>query len=454
MKINVYIPKAENGEFSRIKLGTHFGDGQESFVKLNIDYRNLYDFTEQSSGKLFDLFFVSSIVYGVDVLIPREKYSIDGWSRELEVDLPVEDPDLWISLKSDFEQLLNFLTGDVWNITFIKRPDLQIYVPKAHRRIIKSKPDTFQKVSLFSGGLDSLVGVIDQLSRSSDKIVFASHYDAIAKGPFSDQNKVSKKLEQAYSKRFHLIQTRVDLDNVTSNGDKINHENSFRSRSFLFISIALCIANKISQNTSVLIPENGTIALNHPLTPSRRSSCSTRTAHPYYISLLNKIISNLGLTNRLINDYEFMTKGEMLLQCGDKQTLISAFKESCSCAKRGSRKDIRDIREGTNHCGVCMPCLYRRASLHKIGLDDEIYGTNLFQPQTKALLDIQDMPAFLDYLKQPLTLEDIERNLLVNGTLPLGKLKEYAMVVVRTRAELKTWINDKGDNNIKRLAGI
>jgi hypothetical protein len=37
------------------------------------------------------------------------------------------------------------------------------------------------------------------------------------------------------------------------------------------------------------------------------------------------------------------TKGEMLDGCVDKDILRATYKESCSCAKRGTRKDIRDV---------------------------------------------------------------------------------------------------------------
>lgn len=454
MKINIYTPKAVKGEFSRIKLGAFLETETETLVNLNIEFRNLYSFTEQTSGRAFDLFIISALVYGIDVLIPREKYSIDGWSRELEVEFPVEEPKLWVKLKADLERLLKFLTGDLWSIAFIKRTESVLFIPKRYRKKKSDDPKNFQKVSLFSGGLDSLVGVIDQLAKTNEGLIFASHYDSIAKGPFSDQNKVSKILNRKYSSRFKLIQTRVDLDNNTNNGKKITHENSFRSRSFLFISLGIFIANKISSSTIVLIPENGTIALNHPLTPSRRSSCSTRTAHPYFLNSLSELISKLGLKILLKNEYEFMTKGEMLMQCSDQHILMSAYKESCSCAKRGSRKDIRDVKVGTNHCGVCMPCLYRRASLHTLKMDDEIYGTNIFNPLKKPLSKIQDIPAFIDYLKLPLALSDIEKNLIVNGSLPLNQIKEYARVIERTRKEIKNWIGDKGSQDIKNLVGI
>ena len=453
MIIKVDIPSAQKGEFSKIKL-CYTSQDVELKVNLNVDFREMFLFSKRKEGLAFDFFLVSSILYGVDVLIPRKNNSVNGWSRELEVEIPVESPSSWLNIKPDFELLMNFLTGDFWTLNFTQRTKFELFMPKNYRKTKSIDPTTFNKVSLFSGGLDSLVGVIDQLNIPENRLVFASHYDSKANGPRLDQIKVEKKLHHKHSSNYYLVQTRVDIDSHTVDGVKIEHENTFRSRSLLFLGIALFLADNVSNNSPILIPENGTIALNHPLTPSRRSSCSTRTAHPHYLSELNKLLVKLGFTHQITNNYEYMTKGEMLAQCSDMPLLIAASKVSCSCAKRGTRKDIRDVPSGTNHCGVCMPCLYRRAALNHINLDNELYGTDLFNPIKRSVLDIKDFKAFLDYIKTPLTIDDIEKNLLVNGSLPLSKVNDYAKVIDNTRMEIKNWIRQKGNAKLKNLAGL
>ena len=95
-----------------------------------------------------------------------------------------------------------------------------------------------------------------------------------------------------------------------------------------------------------------------------------------------------------------------------------------------------------------MPCLYRRVALHKINNDNELYGVDIFNTNDEKLKQ-QDLVAFFDFLKNNLSIENIERNLLVNGSLPLEKLRDYAMVIERTRSEIKEWIRQKGNSNIK-----
>ncbi|MCG6188662.1 Qat anti-phage system QueC-like protein QatC [Maribellus maritimus] len=453
MKVNITIPKVvRRGEFSKIKLGYENSEGNNISVLLNIDYVNLCKFTNQRSGLAFDIFLIGCYVYGIDILLPRKDFSTNGWSRDIKVEFPVESPEIFENGKTELEHLLSFLTGDEWNISFIKREVTSLYAFKPRARVFTNRyRQSFKKVSLFSGGLDSLVGVIDHLSNSKDEIVLVSHYDATFKGAKSDQDKIHKILSRKFS-HYHFIQTRVDLSSSDINGNERENEPSLRSRSFLFLCQAIFVAHSIGDGIEVLIPENGTISLNHPLTPSRRSSCSTRTAHPYYLTRVVSFISKLGLNHLITNDYEMKTKGEMLKNCNDKDTLFATYQHSCSCAKRG-HKVHWDIRTAPQ-CGVCMPCIYRRVALHQIGRDNERVGTNLFNPQKYQLENLPDVAAFIDYMGSPLTIEDIEKNLLINGTLPLDKVNQYAQVVNRTREQITDWIRDEGSVEIKKKLGI
>ena len=452
MKVNITIPKARKGKFSEIKLGYKNEENEDIQVLLNVDFQNLYEFTREKNGIGFDIFLIGCFVYGIDILLPRKSFSVNGWSREIEVEFPVESLDLFNGGKNELEQLLSFLTGDYWQISFIQR-DVTLLFVNTKKVYSNDYRKSHKRISLFSGGLDSLIGVIDQLAKSKDRMVLVSHYDATFKGAKSDQDKIHKILYKKYS-HYHLLQTRVDLEGYDINGNKINTETTLRSRSFLFLCQAVFVASSIEDGIEILIPENGTISLNHPLTPSRRSSCSTRTAHPYYLIKVIDFISKLGLNHLIKNEYEMKTKGEMLEECIDNDILRATYKKSCSCAKRGTRKDIRDVMTGTNHCGICMPCIYRRVALHRIGVDDEVVGTNLFNPQKYPLEKLPDVPAFLDYMRNPLSIEDIEKNLLINGTLPLDKVEQYASVVYRTRKQILDWIEDKGSVEIKNKLNI
>jgi 7-cyano-7-deazaguanine synthase in queuosine biosynthesis len=454
MKVNITIPKPNKGKFSEIKLRYDLEEDKKVEVGLNIDFKNLYKFTRKQSGIDFDIFLIGCFVYGIDILLPREKFAVNSWNREIEVEFPVENLDTFNKSKDILEEILTFLTGDEWKISFIQRENFSLYNPSRRLKLVEEVfLESHKKISLFSGGMDSLIGVIDQLTTSNDRMVLVSHYDGTSfRGARADQKKINDVLKNKYS-NYHLIQTRVDLSRLDTNSNKVHKETTLRARSFLFLCKAIFVAHSIDDSIDVLIPENGTISLNYPLTPSRISSCSTRTSHPYYLAKLEEFIKSIGLNHSIKNRYELKTKGEMLEECKDRDLILKTYNLSCSCGKRGTRKDIRDNSSGTNHCGICMPCIYRRVALYKIGIT-ELVGTDIFNPKKRQLENIPDMPAFLDYMKRPLTINEIKRNLLVYGTLPLDKLDEYADVVLRTRNEIKKWILDKGNDDIKRKIGI
>lgn len=459
MKVTVILNSISNDNFADVKLA--FQDINDTYrtVDLNISFQNLYDFSEDTTSVQFDFFFISALVYGIDNLLERYQYSIDGWARDIEVSLPVNNLTMWSNNSSDIESILSFLTGDYWSIHFEQIPKVTLFKRRSNRR--KSKIPIFNHsnysfVSLFSGGLDSLVGTIDGLNslQNSQKGLLISHFDSSSPGANSDQLKINKYLssKKDFFNKYDWIQTIVTLSNHDNHGLALEKESSYRSRSLLFISMAIYCAEKISSCNKLTIPENGTISLNYPLTPSRTSTLSTRTTHPYYLTLLQSLITQLGLKTVLYNPYSNTTKGELVEQCISPQILKETYRLSVSCGKRG-RKMHWDTKSGTQHCGICMPCLYRRAALHKLNLDDQLYGIDIFNtPQ--SIFEKHDFPALFDFLNSKLTEEQIKRNLLISGSLSFSEIDESAKLVIKVMQEVRTWINDKGDDSLKKLIKI
>jgi len=127
----------------------------------------------------------------------------------------------------------------------------------------------------------------------------------------------------------------------------------------VFIALGMFAASSLGPDVPLLIPENGTMALNVPLTPSRRGSCSTRTAHPHYLAMLRRILSQVGLSNPFCNPLQGKTKGEAVVACRNQALLNALARRSVSCAKRGHK--VHWTRRNADGCGRCMPCIYRRA---------------------------------------------------------------------------------------------
>lgn len=409
---------------------------------LNIDLETLLPFANLVSKEVFDFFTLSASVYGIDRFVARKQNSVDGWSRELKVAFPVHNPTKWNACKEELNKLLSFLTGDYWNVEFRKET---FDVPKTSLDKEYSVP--FAQVNLLSGGLDSLIGALDFLKQNpKQKVLFVSHYDSQMHGPKGDQKDLIAEVEKMYSEQFAYIPSlRVSLERTN-----VNRETTFRSRSLLFIGIALMAAQ--STNTqSIIVPENGTVSLNFPLSASRRSSCSTRTTHPFVLDSILSIWKVLSIATDIQNPYEFQTKGEMVNACKDQPNLSKLIAMSNSCGKRGHRAHWQT--PGASHCGICMPCIYRQASLLK-NVDVTTYGNTINSLSPFLSKKSQDVGACLDFLNSPLSKEAIKQELIVSGVKNLSKLNQYVEVVWRTREELKLWVKNVGNSMVKTKAGV
>jgi len=313
---------------------------------LNIAFETLLPFANHVSKEVFDFFTISVSVYGIDRFVERKHNSVDGWSRKLKVSFPVHNPSKWNACKEEVNKLLSFLTGDYWNVEF--RKDV-FELPKANLDEKYAVP--FEQVNLLSGGLDSLIGALDFLKQNPQKkVLFVSHYDPQMRGVLKDQGKIIPRLEQEYPNQFAYVPSiRVMLHKDS----KVTREKTFRSRSILFVGLAL-MAAEATKTKYIIIPENGTVSLNFPLSTSRRSSCSTRTTHPFVLENLMSIWNKLSITTDISNPYEFKTKGEMVICClKNNPLLLDLIESSNSCGKRGHVKDWGN--RNATHCGVCMP---------------------------------------------------------------------------------------------------
>ncbi|VTR51426.1 Qat anti-phage system QueC-like protein QatC [Sphingobacterium thalpophilum] len=451
MRVNIVIDNADYGKFSDLQL-CYIDNGVNRQVPLSfLGYERVFDFTSDFTSVKFDFFLVSAIVYGVDNLLSRAIYSNDGWTRDIEVEFPVNNLVIWSGREEKLKQILDFLTGDNWQISFREIEDVDLFQPRANRRKIPSyEKDNIASVSLFSGGLDSLIGVIDKLEELSnnERILLVSHFDSKSPGPNGDQKKLLKHLVAQYPNRIYWVQSKLALSRKDSDGNRVTIENNYRSRSLFFIGLG-CYLSPIDE---LIIPENGTISINYPLTPSRVSSLSTRTTHPYVLKNTQELLADLGLFTRIHNPYTFKTKGEMFIECTNQRILQSIFQDSVSCGKRGRRQNWQ-VKIGVQECGICMPCIYRRAALNKAGLDNENhYGNFITKADSRNYSN--DLPALINYLRKNISLERMKRDLLVNGNIEIHNLTEYAEMVLRSKQEVLQLFNDKGNRFVKSELGI
>ncbi|MDX9862331.1 MAG: hypothetical protein RBS99_15590, partial [Rhodospirillales bacterium] len=305
MRQNIIIeiePEADiRNEIAKISL--HI-DGQTEDVILDVNATALLKVSRAVPDLAQDFLCIASCIYAADKAVLRDGVD-DKWTRHLAIEIPVEHADAWGGVADELSDCIGFLTGDSWEISF-RHGEKRLVQKKFRRRKVRFKRSSGEAVCLFSGGLDSFIGAVDWLTeKPTEKLLLVGHYDGDVSGPGSDQRALRAICQQRFPGRFELAQTRVGL---SSGGVDTN----FRSRSLLFISLGCYFAELLGEGVPVLIPENGPIALNFPLTPARRGSCSTRTVHPQFITELKQIFERVGMGNPVQNPYELKTKGEMV----------------------------------------------------------------------------------------------------------------------------------------------
>lgn len=436
-EISVSISPEADPKKESARLSLHYSS-QSDHVTLDLDGNALLRISRTVPDLAQDFLCIASCIYATDKAVARDAED-DKWTRHLAVEIPVEHVDTWTSIAGDLSACIAFLTGDRWEFSF-RHNEKRLIQKRTRQRSAPFRRASGSAVSLFSGGLDSYIGAVDWMTANPEEhLLLVGHYDGDVGGPCKDQSELAEAMQQRFRNRFRLSQTRIGLSSGSS-------DTNFRSRSLLFIALGCYFAELLGEDVPVLIPENGPIALNFPLTPARRGSCSTRTVHPYFIGELNRILRRVGMMNPISNPYAFKTKGEMVEECLDQSFLAETGELTRSCAKLGHKRSWTNRR--ARACGACIPCLFRRASMHPAALDREVYGKPIEQMNS---LDstTSDVLALISFLRTQYQDREFAAGLLAQGPLPLDRLSDFVGVVKRMRAEVLVLLRAKGSRFIQ-----
>lgn len=386
----------------------------------------------EAAGHLLAL---AAAVYTVDKAEPRSQ-TPDAWTRTIGLSAPSSNP------LTAFSMALSFLSGDHWTITADKPSKSGLFDTLDPLLLMEGGIESADAVALFSGGLDSLCGAIDYLEGNPTKnLVLVSHYDhgkATAKQLVLFHNIAAQYPGRVLHRRLWLAAPNPNKAHLVP--VLATHETSTRARSFLFISAAVALANAVSPTTPVLVPENGYIALNVPLTRARTGSSSTRTTHPHFFDLLNTALASIGISNEVQNPYQFLTKGEMLASSKNSNLLEQLAPTSVSC----SHPEVaRWVSGDQGNCGYCFPCLIRRASLAKVGWDEASAVWWDALADDDLLMDVtSDRGRDLRAVVNAVFANRSDADLFRNAPLPNGSRSDYLGVWRRGNEELRTWLTE------------
>ena len=160
----------------------------------------------------------------------------------------------------------------------------------------------------FSGGLDSLAAAVE-FSHGSDSLALVSHHTMNRQTTTAQSTLYQMLLKKGCKLTHHSFFVSA------RDKDSFEHaiENSQRTRSFLFLTLAAITANRLGRREIVVIAENGQMAIHLPLNSARIAAFSTHTAHPDVLAEMQLYLRGAFSIDFVIqNPYVLKTKKEVI----------------------------------------------------------------------------------------------------------------------------------------------
>lgn len=324
--------------------------------------------------RILDLIDIAAYVFAADRITSRGGKTGQGmskyWRRNLKFQIAVRDLTHWLKpeLVLMLRDLLGFMSEDNFDFEFTARPHEPESEPYFRFDVDPLAPGTASPVVLFSGGLDSLAGALDELGARQTRVTLVTHRSSDFMT--GHQNALVKELKHRFRNRILF----VPITN-TLTGGLAPKEGSQRTRTFFFSAIAGAVAN-LQGGPGIRFYENGIMSLNLPLSGQVVGTAATRSTHPRTLAEMSLFLeAALGRQYTVDNPYVFRTKAEVLQvieQCGHGDLI----ERTISCT------EVRKRTRGCTHCGGCVQCLHRRFGVEAAGLtarDQEAkYALKLF----------------------------------------------------------------------------
>ena len=260
--------------------------------------------------RLLDLLEIAAYVFSADRLTGRgERDAVEyyTWARSFEFRIRVRDQVFWSqdSVKHKLAEALTFITGDRHFTCIFQSghhtPATSLFDREEFR--IESRQRT--SILLFSGGLDSLAGAIEQLETSDDQVCLISHRSQ--PGIMHTQDGLVRALRQQprYEGRINHYRFLCQLTGGRA------PEESQRTRAFLYTAIAFALCRALSQD-EFFVHENGVTSLNFSRREDLANARASRTTHPRTLALLQSLFSEIANRPIRINaPFVWHTKGDV-----------------------------------------------------------------------------------------------------------------------------------------------
>jgi 7-cyano-7-deazaguanine synthase in queuosine biosynthesis len=379
--------KKENNAAHYIDLEYHEGRNKN----VNIDLKDFGTSVYKLSKRVKDLLEIAGYIFAADRESSRGKsdnVEYHSWSRTFHIHIKVRDYKFWN--RPEVQYLLNdilcFITGDKeYKFTFYQgQPDFPTNLFDNDKFALDTKKKL--TIALFSGGLDSLAGIIERLETTKDKICLISHQSG-QPSVKKTQNNLYEAINTLYPNRSKHYKFHCGLSHIKS------IDETQRTRSFLFTAMAFAIAHTYKQDR-IYVYENGITSLNFAKTQDMMNSRASRTTHPKTIALLEKFYILFGGKKiKIEHPYLFSTKTD-IVKIIKKYKRVKLLDSAVSCSSTRNRP------ENHTHCGVCSQCIDRRFAVYssEVEKNDE-NGIYSFDFLKEALEEPFVVKALNDYIR-------------------------------------------------------
>ena len=261
-------------------------NGKQKAISLNIkqlSHRLIENLPDVSA----DLVEIASYVYATDAAISRggpvDSRMGELWRRNFSFEIPVRCLELWNrhDIKHKLEETLSLLSDDFYEFTFISQ-DAEENIDQFFDFGKESswQPDS---VVMFSGGLDSFAGAVEELIERDNRVALISHHSSTKIGKV--QTDLARELVRRVGDgKLQHIPITAQLKSGS------NNDGTHRTRSFLFASLGMATAQLFGK-AQVSFYENGVISLNLPPVAQVIGARATRTTHPRTLNSFSKLFS-------------------------------------------------------------------------------------------------------------------------------------------------------------------
>lgn len=331
------------------------------------------------SPVLIDLLEIATYVYCADQATTRGGRAAQDygarWRRRFRFHIPVREPDLWASaaVSKALTVTLGFLSDDEYEFTFnklAKPPPVDQYLDFGPGGGFEA-----EEVLLFSGGLDSLGGAVQEAVVAKRSVALVSHRSS---PKIASRQKVLVQDLGTYctSKKLFHVPVWVNKEKA------LGKEHTQRTRSFLYASLAVVVA-RIFDLWRIRFHENGVVSINLPISPQVVGGRATRTTHPQVLNGFADLFSAIFEKPFAVdNPFSWMTKAQVVQSIRDAGC-GGLIKHTVSCTH------VWEMTTLKTHCGVCSQCIDRRFATLSVGCPDaedpeEMYDVDLLRGERVA----------------------------------------------------------------------